>query len=194
VSEIDAITRVVKVTVSEDRAHVLRAGAVALPSGVATVRVRGVAPVLADKTLRIDAGAAKVAAVAVERRVRALPPDGDGSESDALAARILASERALGSLDRAIDHAATRAAVTAERGVLAALGAGCDLAVGAYAEIDGDLITLRAMLGGDVEGEAPVFGEGTGRVTDAEGLGRGLGERLREGYATAGGTRLEAAR
>ncbi len=110
-SEIDAITRVVKVTVSEDRAHVLRAGAVALPAGMATVRVRGVAPVLADKTLRIDAGAAKVAAVAVERRVRALPPDGNGSEPDALAARILASERALGSLDRAIDHAATRAAL-----------------------------------------------------------------------------------
>ena len=89
-----------------------------------------------------------------------------------------------------IDHAPTRAAVTAERGVLAALGAGCDLAVGAFAEIDGDLVTLRAMLGGDVDGEAPLFGEAAGRATDAEGLGRGLGERLHEGYVAAGGTRL----
>ena len=89
-----------------------------------------------------------------------------------------------------IDHAATRAAVTAERGVLAALGAGCNLAVGAYAEIDGDLLTLRAMLGGDVEGETPVFGEGAGSARDAERLGRGLGDRLREGYESAGGGRL----
>ncbi len=119
-----------------------------------------------------------------------LPSPGQG----AIAVECRTDDEATRALLARIDHAATRAAVTAERGVLAALGSGCDLAVGAYAEIDGDLITLRAMLGGDVEGEAPVFGEGTGRVTDAEGLGRGLGERLREGYATAGGTRLEAAR
>ena len=78
----------------------------------------------------------------------------------------------------------------AERGILAALGAGCNVAVGAYAEIEGDLMTVRAMLGGDVEGEAPVFGEATGRGDDAEGLGRGLGERLQAGYVGAGGSRL----
>ena len=89
-----------------------------------------------------------------------------------------------------IDHAPTRAAVTAERGVLAALGAGCNLAVGAYAERDGELLQLRAMLGGDVEGEAPLFGEAAGDPRDAERLGRGLGERLHEGYLSAGGRRL----
>ena len=88
-----------------------------------------------------------------------------------------------------IDHAATRAAATAERGVLAALGAGCDLAVGAYAEVDGDLLALRAMLGGDVEGETPVFGDATGRPAAAEALGRGMGERLRALYVEGGGTR-----
>ena len=76
------------------------------------------------------------------------------------------------------------------QGVLAALGAGCNLAVGAFAELEGDLITLRAMLGGDVEGETPVFGDAAGRPDDAERLGRGLGERLREGYESAGGGRL----
>jgi len=98
-------------------------------------------------------------------------------------------EATLAALAR-IDHAPTRAAVTAERGVLAALGAGCNLAVGAFAEIDGDLLTVRAMLGGDEEGETPVFGDAAGRPQDADRLGRGLGERLREGYAGAGGSRL----
>jgi len=95
-----------------------------------------------------------------------------------------------------IDHAPTRAAVTAERGVLAALGAGCDLAVGAFAEAyregDSELLMLRAMLGGDVEGETPLFGEAAGDPADADGLGRGLGERLRELYVSAWGQRFEA--
>ena len=34
---------------------------------------------------------------------------------------------------RMLDHAATRAAVTAERGVLAALGGGCQVPIGAHA-------------------------------------------------------------
>ena len=88
-----------------------------------------------------------------------------------------------------IDHPRTRAAATAERGVLAALGAGCDLAVGAYAEVDGDLLSLRAMLGGDVAGEAPVFGDATGRLAAAGALGRGMGDRLRALYVEGGGTR-----
>ena len=115
-----------------------------------------------------------------------LPSPGQG----AIAIECRTDDEATRAILAQIDHAATRAAVTAERGVLAALGAGCDLAVGAFAEIDGELLTLRAMLGGDVEGEAPVFGEATGRASDPEGLGRGLGERLHEGYTGAGGTRL----
>ena len=119
-----------------------------------------------------------------------LPSPGQG----AIAIECRTDDTATLALLARIDHAPTRAAVTAERGVLAALGAGCDLAVGAYAEIEGDLITLRAMLGGDVEGETPVFGEGAGNVNDAERFGRGLGERLHEGYVGAGGTRLEVTR
>jgi hydroxymethylbilane synthase len=88
---------------------------------------------------------------------------------------------------REIDHASTRAAAEAERGVLASLGTGCDLAVGAYGEVDGDLVTVRAMVGGDTTGAAPVFGEATGRGGEASSVGRGLGDRLKAAYAEAGG-------
>jgi hydroxymethylbilane synthase len=76
----------------------------------------------------------------------------------------------------AVDHESTRHAVTAERAFLARLGAGCDLPVGAFAQVDGDLITLRAMLGGT--GGTPLFGDATGQVSDAEAIGRGIAEQL----------------
>lgn len=81
----------------------------------------------------------------------------------------------------AIDHAETRAAVEAERGVLAELGSGCSLPVGAYAQIDGDLVALRAMLAHDepAEGELPVFGDASGSIDRAEEIGRGLARQLR---------------
>ena len=42
---------VVEVTVLEDRAHVVRRGRIELPAGTSRLRIDGVAPVLADKTL-----------------------------------------------------------------------------------------------------------------------------------------------
>lgn len=78
-----------------------------------------------------------------------------------------------------IDHGPTRLAATAERAVLAALDAGCELGVGAFAQRDGDLLAIRAMLAPPEGDRAPVFGDAAGRVADAEALGRGLGERLR---------------
>ncbi|MDP2327995.1 MAG: hydroxymethylbilane synthase [Dehalococcoidia bacterium] len=81
-----------------------------------------------------------------------------------------------------LDDAPSRAAVIAERAVLAALGTGCNLAVGAFARIEGDLLNLRAMLGGDTEGTEPLFGDAAAPVAEAESLGRGMGERLKEMY------------
>ncbi len=49
-------------------------------------------------------------------------------------------------LVRALDHASTRAAVEAERYVLAALEAGCSAPVGAHALIDSDLLLLSARI------------------------------------------------
>ncbi len=81
---------------------------------------------------------------------------------------------------RAIDDAATRAAVEAERGFLAELGAGCTLPVGAYAQLDdfdGGLLALRAMLGDDAT-ERARFGDAAGPAAEAEALGRGLAREL----------------
>jgi len=45
-----------------------------------------------------------------------------------------------------LDHEASRAAVEAERGFLAALGGGCDLPVGAYARVTGEGLEMEGLL------------------------------------------------
>lgn len=104
-----------------------------------------------------------------------LPSPGQG----VIALECRADDTATRTLLEAIDHAPTRIVATAERAVLAALGAGCELGVAAYAQRDGDLLALRAMLAPNEGDAAPVFGDATGRPVDAEELGRGLGERLK---------------
>lgn len=83
---------------------------------------------------------------------RMLPAPGQG----ALAVECLAS-RAGDDLAylTAVDHAATRAEVTAERSVLAELEAGCAAPVGAYADVGDGRLRLRA---------AVVAPDGTGAV------------------------------
>ena len=46
----------------------------------------------------------------------------------------------------ALDHADTRAAVTAERALLAALGGGCQVPIGAYAIVAGGLLNIVAVV------------------------------------------------
>ena len=77
-----------------------------------------------------------------------------------------------------IDDAATRAAVEAERGILAELGSGCTVPVGAYAQIAAGLLALRAMIGDEAGGRAR-FGDAAGPADEAESLGRGLAAQLR---------------
>lgn len=104
-----------------------------------------------------------------------LPSPGQG----VVALECRADDAATRALLAAVDHGPTRLAATAERAVLAALEAGCELGVGAFAQRDGDLLAIRAMLAPPEGDRAPVFGDATGRAADAEALGRGLGERLR---------------
>jgi hydroxymethylbilane synthase len=77
-----------------------------------------------------------------------------------------------------IDHLSTHAAAEAERAVLAALGTGCDLGVGAFATIEDGILTLVAALGGGSNDEPLQRGETNGPVGDGEALGRALAKEL----------------
>jgi hydroxymethylbilane synthase len=83
---------------------------------------------------------------------------------------------------RRLDDAEARAAVTAERAVLAALGGGCQVPIGAYAFIRGARIHLRAVVI-STDGKRLVALEETSAIADAEQAGRSLGQRLMEAGA-----------
>lgn len=90
-----------------------------------------------------------------------------------------------GTLERlaALDDGDTHAATDAERGFLEALGAGCSLPIGAYATVDGELLSVRGMLAAD-DDTLPDFGDATGPTSDAAAIGRALGERLQAAVAS----------
>jgi hydroxymethylbilane synthase len=75
------------------------------------------------------------------------------------------------------DHTETRAAVTAERAVLAALGGGCQVPIGAYATVQGDRLRLRGMVAAP-DGSELVCTDTEGAVADAHSLGRNLAQEL----------------
>jgi hydroxymethylbilane synthase len=76
-----------------------------------------------------------------------------------------------------LDHAESRAAVTAERALLRALGAGCQAPVGALAVVDGDTLTIEATVCA-ADGREALVDSAKGSVDEAEGLGMALAEAL----------------
>jgi hydroxymethylbilane synthase len=114
-----------------------------------------------------------------------------------------AAEASLHAALRGYDDPATRAAVTAERCLLAALEAGCTAPVGAYADITGDLAAagdpagmeqpemyLRAAVVAD-DGSSGCRLSITGPAADAEELGRRLAaDLLADGAADLMGERV----
>ena len=109
--------------------------------------------------------------------IQVLPAPGQG----ALAVECRASDQGALAALRVIDDADTRAAVTAERAVLAELEAGCTAPVGALAEIaegdEGPEVFLRGSVTAP-DGSRAVRLSSTGPVTDAEGVGRRLAAEL----------------
>jgi hydroxymethylbilane synthase len=100
-----------------------------------------------------------------------VPSPGQG----ALAVECRADDAELTGLLATIDHQQSRAAVTAERGLLAALEAGCSAPVGAYAALSGTRLRLDAV----VLGEKMIVREhGEADATDAARLGRELAARM----------------
>jgi hydroxymethylbilane synthase len=100
-----------------------------------------------------------------------VPSPGQG----ALAVECRADDAELTGLLATIDHQQSRAAVTAERGLLAALEAGCSAPVGAYAALSGTQLRLDAV----VLGEKMIVREhGEADATEAARLGRELAARM----------------
>ncbi|GGO13902.1 porphobilinogen deaminase 1 [Microbispora rosea subsp. aerata] len=98
-----------------------------------------------------------------------LPAPGQG----ALAVECLADRDDLIELLSAVDDPSTRAAVNAERSVLAALEAGCAAPVGAFASGDGHILNLTATVVA-VDGARSVRKSTSGPSTAAVELGREL--------------------
>ncbi|WP_308104437.1 hydroxymethylbilane synthase [Actinocorallia sp. API 0066] len=103
-----------------------------------------------------------------------LPAPGQG----ALALECRADDARLLNILRVLDDPATRAAVTAERTVLAVLEAGCSAPVGAYARLeDGQELSLTAAVV-SVDGTRQIRLTASGHPERAEELGRDLAARL----------------
>ncbi|SOD70653.1 hydroxymethylbilane synthase [Jatrophihabitans sp. GAS493] len=109
--------------------------------------------------------------------IQVLPAPAQG----ALAIEVRAGDLATAAVVSTMDDSDTRAAVDAERALLAALEAGCSSPVGALAEVvDGD-DGLEIFLRGSVtaiDGSDAVRLTATGPATDADGVGRRLAAEL----------------
>ena len=116
-----------------------------------------------------------------------LPSPGQG----AIVVQCRSDDTATRALLAGVDDTVTRAAVEAERGVLAELGSGCALPVGAFALLADGLLALRAMVG-DEAGERARFGDAAGPAGEAEALGRGLARELMAAGDPAPGERSAA--
>jgi hydroxymethylbilane synthase len=95
----------------------------------------------------------------------------------ALAIECRVDDQSTGEIVAALQHAESALAATAERGFLERLGGGCQVPLGAYAEIKGARIALRAFVG-DPDGTRAITGRREGPVGEAESLGRLLAEDL----------------
>jgi hydroxymethylbilane synthase len=174
-------------TGSPRRAAQLRA----LGLGLEIVAIRGNVDTRLRRVADGDLDAVVVAAAGLSRLGRLgeaaelldpgqlLPAPGQG----ALAVECRADDDSLvDGVRRALDDASTRAAVTAERALLAALEAGCTAPVGALADVAGgdngdDEIYLRATVTA-VDGSRAVRLSITGPVADGDRLGRQLAADL----------------
>lgn len=156
--------------------------------GNVDTRMRKVTSGELDAVVLARAGLARIgrleAVTEVLDPLQMLPAPGQGALAVECRADDLELARAL--LD-ALDHPASRAAVTAERVVLADLEAGCSAPVGALAEVvegeDGEELWVRAVAL-SLDGALSVRRSATGPVEQAAAVGRGLAaEMIQDGAA-----------
>ena len=83
------------------------------------------------------------------------------------------------SLPSVLDHADTHTAVLAERGLLGALGGGCQVPIGAYATVSGGRVKLLGLVAAP-DGSEVVRAESEGPTADSAAIGQRLGLKLLE--------------
>jgi hydroxymethylbilane synthase len=163
--------------------------------GNVDTRLRYVAEGRLDAVVLARAGLARLGrleeATEVLDPLQVLPAPGQG----ALAIECRSDDPDVLPLLAVLDEPATRAAVTAERSLLAALEAGCSAPVGAYgepalADTSGDSgddvseLYLRAAVIA-IDGSASVRRSATGPLHEADGLGRKLAVEMLAGGAAS---------
>ena len=110
---------------------------------------------------------------------RMLPAVGQG----ALALEVRAGDAALTERVGALDHAASHAAIDAERAFLAKLEGNCQVPLAAFAQVAAGQLVLHALVG-SVDGQTLLRTERRGLVADAVALGRAAAEtQLAQGAA-----------
>lgn len=82
-------------------------------------------------------------------------------------------------LIQAINHDDTHIRVMAERGMSYALEGGCQVPIAGFAELEGDRVRLRALVGRP-DGSEVIRGERTGPAAEATDMGQALGNELLE--------------
>jgi len=109
-----------------------------------------------------------------------LPAPGQG----ALGVQVRAGNADARRIAGSADDAAARITVEAERAVLRRLQGGCRLPMGAFAELTGQRVSLRAAVVSP-DGRAIIRSERTGDAADAVALGQAVGEDLLSSGAAA---------
>ncbi|WP_348728262.1 hydroxymethylbilane synthase [Rheinheimera texasensis] len=102
-----------------------------------------------------------------------LPANGQG----AVGIECRSNDAAVRALLAPLEHTATRQAVLAERAMNRALQGGCQVPIGAFAEIDGDQLHLRGLVG-QLDGQQILQAEVRGAAIDGEALGQQLAQKL----------------
>ena len=145
--------------------------------GNADTRLRKVTNGELDAVVLAYAGLARIGRLEAVAEVfepeQMLPAPGQG----ALAVECRADRADLLAVLATLDDAATRAAVTAERALLATLEAGCSAPVGAYAALEERTLHLIGVVAG-YDGERQIRLSESGHPEEAERLGRDLATRM----------------
>ncbi|MEH8019441.1 hydroxymethylbilane synthase [Rheinheimera muenzenbergensis] len=102
-----------------------------------------------------------------------LPANGQG----AVGIECRSDDIAVQQLLAPLEHSATRSCVLAERAMNRKLQGGCQVPIGAYAEISGDSLWLRGLVG-SLDGSEIIRHQLRGPVAEAEQLGTALAEHL----------------